>query len=201
MSVSTSECFEKQWDNTWLIMPSFTFPHCAFVTLSRNLVLLESLVSRATISLWPQQQTKGSMVNVWKRSAAAATRVQCWRMTLIKHTHNPPLCSCFSLTVLIPRLSNGPRVAACQMMILQRCQSLLLHCLCLYYQNSCMATWSSFNSIPQSFSPCASVLVHFLQLKDNFFSFHNKMYLCGRVTPQLPYLVMSYTRRAPAAPR
>lgn len=69
MSVTTSECFEKQWDNTWLIMLSFTFPHCAFVMLSRNLVLFESLVSRATISLWPQQQTKGSVVNVFEFKA------------------------------------------------------------------------------------------------------------------------------------
>lgn len=119
MSVMTFECFMKRRDNTRLIMP-FTFLHCAFVTPSGNLVLFESLVSRATISLWPQQRAKGSILNVFQCNAVKVSPVcSCSDGSSVlkddpHQTHNPSLCSSLSHCAHTP--SNGLRVAAHQKM-------------------------------------------------------------------------------------
>lgn len=119
MSVTTFECFEKRWDNTRLMMP-FTFLYCAFVTLSGNLVLFESLVSRATISLWPQQRAKGSVLNVFRCEAVKVSLVcSCSDSSSVlkddpHQTHNPSVCSSLSHCAHTP--SNGLRVAAHQKM-------------------------------------------------------------------------------------
>lgn len=100
-------------------MPSFTFPHCEFVMLSRNLVLFETQVSRATISLWPQQQTKASVVNVFECKAVKTVCSCSDESSVLEDDPNQTHTIHHSVHVslsLCSHPSNGPRVAARQKM-------------------------------------------------------------------------------------